>query len=47
MLSQSQTTLADKFGEQQIFDLTKIGLNERFYLQKTYLAGIPIFFQKH
>ena len=23
MLSQSQTTLADKFGEQQIFDLTK------------------------
>ena len=39
--------LADKFGEQQIFDLTKeIGLNERFLLTENLFSGI-IFFQKH
>lgn len=47
MLSQSQTTLADKFGEQQIFDLTKeIGLNERFLLTENLFSGDTNLFSK-
>ena len=47
MLSQSQTTLADKFGEQQIFDLTKeIGLNERFLLTENLFSGDNNLFSK-
>ena len=47
MLSQSQTTLADKFGEQQIFDLTKeIGLNERFLLTENLFSGDANLFSK-
>ena len=47
MLSQSQTSLADKFCEQQIFDLTKeIGLNERFLLTENLFSGDTNLFSK-
>ena len=47
MLSQSQTTLADQFGEQKILDLTKeIGLNERFLLTQNLFNGDAVLFEK-
>lgn len=47
MLSQSQTTLADQFGEQKILDLTKeIGLNERFLLTQNLFKGDAVLFEK-
>ena len=47
MLSQSQTTLADQFGEQKILDLTKeIGLNERFLLTENLFNGDAVLFEK-
>lgn len=47
MLSQSQTTLADQFGEQKILDLTKeIGLNERFLLTQNLFNGDAALFEK-
>ena len=47
ILSQSQTTLADQFGEQKILDLTKeIGLNERFLLTQNLFNGDAVLFEK-
>ena len=47
ILSQSQTTLADQFGEQKILDLTKeIGLNERFLLTQNLFNGDASLFEK-
>ena len=47
ILSQSQTTLADQFGEQKILDLTKeIGLNERFLLTQNLFNGDAFLFEK-
>ena len=47
MLSKSQTTLADQFGEQKILDLTKeIGLNERFLLTQNLFNGDAVLFEK-
>lgn len=47
ILSQSQTTLADQFGEQKILDLTKeIGLNERFLLTQNLFNGDSVLFEK-
>ena len=47
ILSQSQTTLADQFGEQKIHDLTKeIGLNERFLLTQNLFNGDAVLFEK-
>ena len=47
ILSQSQTTLADQFGEQKILDLTKeIGLNERFLLTQNLFDGDASLFEK-
>ena len=47
MLSQSQITLADQFGEQKILDLTKeIGLNERFLLTENLFDGDAVLFEK-
>ena len=48
MLSQSQTTLADQFGEQKILDLTKeIGLNERFLLTQNLFNGDAVLLKNH
>ena len=47
ILSQSQTTLADQFGEQKILDLTKeIGLNERFLLTQNLFNVDASLFEK-
>ena len=47
MLFQSQTTLADQFGEQKILDLTKeIGLNERYLLTQNLFNGDAVLFEK-
>ena len=47
ILSQSQITLADQFGEQKILDLTKeIGLNERFLLTQNLFNGDASLFEK-